>query len=188
MQLRYASASVLAFLSAACIPPAPEPSPAPSPTPVIRTAVEAPPAPPAPAVALDQASDWLDRPLTPGNWSYRQMPGSTEANFGSIPASAEPQLSIRCERASRNVELAVRSEMRSPLPITVRTETADRSLPVRLASTDPRQITAALAASDPLLDAMAFSNGRFAVTVAGARALVVPAWPEITRVIEDCRS
>jgi hypothetical protein len=44
-----------------------------------------------------------------------------------------------------------------------------------------------LPASDPLLEQMAFSRGRFLVTVEGGPSLVVPAWPELARVIEDCR-
>ena len=42
-------------------------------------------------------------------------------------------------------------------------------------------------ARDPLLDAMAFSKGRFALEVAGLPTLYVPSYPEVTRVIEDCR-
>jgi hypothetical protein len=44
-----------------------------------------------------------------------------------------------------------------------------------------------LGARDPLLDAMAFSRGRLAVEVAGLPALVLPADPAISRVVEDCR-
>jgi hypothetical protein len=43
-----------------------------------------------------------------------------------------------------------------------------------------------LGARDPLLDAMAFSRGA-AVEVAGLPALVLPADPAISRVVEDCR-
>ena len=49
------------------------------------------------------------------------------------------------------------------------------------------RVTAELFALDPLLDAIAFSRGRFAVTMAGGSPLVVPAWPEAARTIEDCR-
>ena len=41
--------------------------------------------------------------------------------------------------------------------------------------------------NDELLDAMAFSRGRFVIEQAGAPTLVVPAYPEVGRVIEDCR-
>jgi hypothetical protein len=34
---------------------------------------------------------------------------------------------------------------------------------------------------------MVFSRGRFTVEVPGAPMLVIPAWPEPARVIEDCR-
>ena len=53
------------------------------------------------------------------------------------------------------------------------------------AAGSPRR--ASVPARDPLLDAMAFSRGRFAVEVSGGPTLVVPAYPEVTRVIEDCR-
>jgi len=39
-----------------------------------------------------------------------------------------------------------------------------------------------------LLDAMAFSRGRFATAASGAPMLTVPSAPEVTRVVEDCRS
>jgi len=41
--------------------------------------------------------------------------------------------------------------------------------------------------NDPLLDQIAFSRGRFLVQVEGGPSLVVPAWPEFARVVEDCR-
>jgi hypothetical protein len=49
-----------------------------------------------------------------------------------------------------------------------------------------RFTAARLVADDPLLDAIAFSRGRFGVTIDG-RERWFPAWPEIARVIEDCR-
>ena len=63
-----------------------------------------------------------------------------------------------------------------------------------VASADPAfadPVAGALAvtldARDPLLDAMAFSRGRFAIEVAGQPALYLPSWSEVGRVIEDCR-
>jgi hypothetical protein len=49
------------------------------------------------------------------------------------------------------------------------------------------RVTADFSAFDPLLDAIAFSRGRVSVTIAGGSSLVVPAWPEAARTIEDCR-
>jgi hypothetical protein len=35
---------------------------------------------------------------------------------------------------------------------------------------------------------MAYSRGRIGVTVSGTSPLIVPAWPEVARLVEDCRS
>ena len=50
----------------------------------------------------------------------------------------------------------------------------------------PSQV-ATLSARDPLLDAIGFSRGRFAVEVAGLPDLILPTWAETERVVEDCR-
>jgi len=34
---------------------------------------------------------------------------------------------------------------------------------------------------------MAYSRGKFAIEVMGLEPLIVLAWPEVSRVIEDCR-
>ena len=68
--------------------------------------------------------------------------------------------------------------------LTIRTSYGARSLP---AARQQSALVARLAVSDPLLDQMAFSRGRFTVEAAGAPLLIVPAWPELARVIEDCR-
>ncbi|MGE5953581.1 MAG: hypothetical protein ACM308_08200 [Qipengyuania vulgaris] len=44
-----------------------------------------------------------------------------------------------------------------------------------------------MAPKSPLLDAMALTKGRFAVETPGLPTLYLPAWAEVTRVIEDCR-
>jgi hypothetical protein len=70
--------------------------------------------------------------------------------------------------------------------MTIRTETQNRTFD---AGTDfaGGNARSTLQASDPFLDAIAFSKGRFAVEVPGAPTLYIPSYPEITRVIEDCR-
>jgi hypothetical protein len=68
----------------------------------------------------------------------------------------------------------------------LRTSSFARNLPL---SVDPSGagVFAALPANDRLLDAMVFSRGRFTVEVPGTPMLVIPAWPEPARVVEDCR-
>jgi len=43
-------------------------------------------------------------------------------------------------------------------------------------------------ANDQLLDAIAFSRGRFLVSGGTGPILAVPSWPEAARSIEDCRN
>lgn len=141
----------------------------------VAVAVPPPQSPPAqvvPPPAVAEAG-WRDRAPTPGDWRYE--PGAVSvARFGSAGA---PRLSISCDFAQRAVALSVPGGAGA---MTVRTAALTRALTagsggaVRL---DPR---------DPLLDAMGYSRGRIAVEQ-GAVALIVPAWPEILRVVEDCR-
>ncbi len=121
----------------------------------------------------------MDAPLTPGDWSYQ----GGIARFGE-PAS-EPLLTLRCDLPAGVVEIARAGS--SAGPMILRAELAERSVAsVPAASVQP-QVIARVPARDPLLDAMAFSKGRFAVEVAGLPALYMPSYPEVTRVIEDCR-
>ena len=120
----------------------------------------------------------------PGTWSYAAVTGGSEARFAN--ASALPQLTVRCTRATRRVTISKPATGAAPF-LSIWTDTLARNLP---ASFNPQtaRITAELAAYDALLDALAFGRGRIGVTVAGTPSLVVPAHPEIARVIEDCRS
>lgn len=68
--------------------------------------------------------------------------------------------------------------------MTLRATGTSRALP---AAAGPQGLRAQLSATDPLLDELAFSRGRFAVEAAGVPQLVIPAWAELARVIEDCR-
>jgi hypothetical protein len=131
----------------------------------------------APAAAQTAATSLFDTmrstPLTPGSWTYRSTPAGSESRFAGLFA-------IRCDRVSRLVTVQ-RTDPALALsgPMTVATDTVTRSLP---------SVTTTLLARDSLLDAIAFSRGRFVVTGGGGAALVIPAWPEAARSIEDCRN
>jgi len=131
----------------------------------------------APALDLSTAT-----PIA-GSWNYSTTAGGSEASF--VNASAMPQLTIRCTRATRRITIAKPATVAAPL-LTVWTSAQTRALP---ASFNPatQRLSADVTAYDPLLDAMAFSRGRFGVSVSGTPPLVVPAWAEVARVIEDCR-
>lgn len=148
-------------------PPAPPPPPAPAPRP---TPASPPPPPPA---------DWRDAALSAGDWSFRSDGAVSTASFG--PAGAASFV-VRCD-TGRQVNL-IRADASGAGPLVVRTTFGERSL---AASSGAAGIAATLAASDPLLDEIMFSRGRFLVRTQGNADLIVPAWPEPARVIEDCR-
>ncbi len=120
----------------------------------------------------------------PGRWSFVPSASGGDALF--TDTAGRTQLTLRCTRATRRVSLLKPATAAVPA-ITVWTSSTRRNVAV---SFNPATglITADFAATDPLLDAMAFSRGRFAVSVAGAPSLVLPPWPEVSRVVEECRA
>jgi hypothetical protein len=118
-----------------------------------------------------------------GNWTYSQVPGGSEASF--LNTAGQPQVTISCARPTRQVTIAKPSTGAAPF-LSVWTSAETRAL---AASYNPAtgKISATLAAFDAFLDAVAFSRGRVALSVAGQAAIVVPSWAESARVVEDCR-
>ena len=163
---------------AACVPAA-EPPPA-------RVA----PPPPAPVVAPVSApapvyrGDWRDWPLTAGDWVYRRDARGSIALFG--PAGADAAVTLRCDRLAARLYLSRQGS--GAAAMTVRTTSTTRTLTSQPTGGTPAYMAVALAPGDPLLDAMGFSRGRFVMEQQGLPVLVVPAWAEILRVVEDCRS
>jgi hypothetical protein len=82
---------------------------------------------------------------------------------------------LRCNLASRTVSF-IRTGAQPGAPIAILTTSTEQTLPV-----------GSISATSSLLDAIAFSRGRFAVQSGTAPLLIVPAWPEPARSIEDCR-
>ena len=184
--LNAAGAIALTFTIAACVPsvempiivdtPAPvaRPAPSPSPTPV--------------AVAQPEYENYLDAPQTPGNWTYRQERAAiglwSSASF--VSPSGEELFSVQCKFGD-NIGVARSVRTVRNLNVTIRTETATHS---RLAPPDPEgqnYVNLVFRPFDPFLDAMAITKGRFAVETDGLPTLYLPAWVEVSRVIEDCR-
>ncbi len=174
----FACGLTLTFGIAACVP-------APRPAPPVQARAGLRPAPvavPTPAPVYDS---WMDAPQTPGDWRYERVDGGSLARFERT--AGEGQFGIGCMANSRRIVLIrYGGQGGAEASMTVRTETATRTLPIKPAISQDG-VSAALPASDRLLDAMALSKGRFAVEVAGAPTLYLPSWAEVTRVIEDCR-
>lgn len=128
----------------------------------------------------------MDAPKSPGDWFYRAVPPFSYAVYGA--SDTQFDFVMRCDRATRTISIGRVSNQRVQQPMQIRTESSDRLL-----TAVPRQgsmetlLGADLQATDPILDAMAISKGRFAVEVAGEATMYIPSWPEVTRLIEDCR-
>ena len=96
-------------------------------------------------------------------------------------------VTLTCDLPHRMVLLARTGDAPVGAAMTVRTTFNLRALTSDSAAPRPGWIAVRMAARDPLLDAIAFSRGRFSLEVAGLAPLYLPSWPELSRVIEDCR-
>ena len=171
-----AALAAAALLAGCATKPPPAPQPA---TPRPQVSRPAPPPPPAPAQA-----DWSLLPLSSGDWVYRTEASGSQARFG--PANGEASFVLRCEKARRQIVLS-REGSSAATQLTLRSSTTARTVPANLRNETLAYVSAILPASDPLLDALVFSRGRFTVEAPGMPMLIIPAWPEPARVVEDCR-
>lgn len=158
-------------LISGCVQPARAPQIVPAPPPTVAPPV-ATPVPPEPADAL----------VSPGVWTYETDARGSRALFGL--ANADAALVIRCDRAAYRIFVSIRGNDRGT--VTLRATSSSKGFAARPTSTAPAYVAVEIEPTDSILDALAFSRGRFTVAV-GARELVVPVWPEFTRVVEDCR-
>ena len=149
------------------------------------------------ALALAQAAPAVTTaPVTPapvdyaiaqpvgGAWAYAAIPDGSEARFTG--ASGTVQLAMRCARSTRRVTISKAASGPAP-SLLVWTSSSSRTLPAPGFDAAAGRLNVQLAAFDVLLDAMIFSRGRIAVAAGAAPALVAPPWPELARVVEDCR-
>lgn len=165
----------LMAMLASCVGP-PQRPPAPRTAPPPRATYTPPP--PAPR------REWRDAPITPGDWHWAREGGDSVSRFGPPGTSV---FVLRCDTAQRQVLIDL-APSRQPVPATA-TVTVTTSSQTRALSGQMRGgwLEVPLGARDSLLDAMAFSRGRFMVEAQGVAPLYVPSWPEVSRVVEDCR-
>ena len=130
------------------------------------------------------SADFSYSPVSPGSWSYRAVAGGSEASF--IDGTGTARMVIACGTVTRLVTLS-RISAAPASSLSFWTSSLSRNLASRFDQPTGRVI-AQVGASDALLDALAFSRGRFAVSMPGSPALVLPVGAEIDHVVEDCRS
>ncbi|MDC0887058.1 hypothetical protein OAS19_04635 [Altererythrobacter sp.] len=165
---------------ACCVPPAdPEPLPPPP--------VQAPPPAPAPPPVVQEPvyENFLDAPQTPGDWAYFEERNETFAMFGT--GMSNPLAIIRCSKQSGEVSIGRFGSSAASAAMQIRSETAMRVSNAAAKDSGKPLVAADFSRNDPILDAIALSRGRFAIGVEGQPTLYLPAWAEVTRVIEDCR-
>jgi hypothetical protein len=159
----------------------PTPAPKPAPTPVAVKPVPVSP----PATLGDK---WVDAPRSEGDWIYRRDSRGSVALFGVLGTDA--RFIIRCDSAARRIFLS----RAGALPgtdsglMTIRSTSGSKSFTAKNNGDTPSYVAAALPVDERKLDDMVYSRGRFLVSVNGYDDLIIPSWPEIARVIEDCRT
>jgi hypothetical protein len=170
--LRFLVLAPLAF--SACVSPPPK---APPPRPV-------PPAPrPAPQLAPPPPANWADRTPAPGVWTYSQDARGSIAMFGIAGNNA--LFTLRCDRTAQRIYASRPGVVAGKM--TLRSTSGARVYDALPTGAQPPYVATALTPRDPQLDALAFSRGRILIGLEGADDLILPIWPEFTRVIEDCR-
>jgi hypothetical protein len=174
-----ALAALGSCVAAPAPPPPPRPVPVPAPAPAPRPVAAPTPTPP-------RLADWRDWPVTPGTWAYRQDARGSIALYGRPGTDAD--LTLRCDRQRQQIYVSRRADPATPAPLqlTIRTSSTLRAFSAQ-PSGGEGYFAVQLAVRDSLLDAMGFSRGKFVVESAGMAPLVLPAWSEILRVLEDCR-
>lgn len=118
-----------------------------------------------------------------GEWHYAPVTEGSEARF--TDSSAVPQLVLSCTRSTRHVTVSTAAVGAAPY-MNIWTSSQRRSIPSRYNPATGRLLVE-LDANDPLLDAMATSRGRVGIAAGTQPSLVVSPWPELARVVEDCR-
>lgn len=118
---------------------------------------------------------------------YRNDDRGTRALFG--PVGQDAAFVIRCAMPQRRIYLSVqgRAAPGERSAVTIRTSSTMRTLVARSTGADDRYWAAELETRDAILDAMAFSRGRFALQLTDGSEWIIRPWPELSRVIEDCR-
>ncbi|WP_417621103.1 hypothetical protein [Parasphingorhabdus sp.] len=171
-------AAPLATLAlAACSTAQPEPAPAPQPAQPIASPSPAP---------VQPEGDWVDWPITPGEWVYRKDERGSLALFGKPDRAAI--FIIRCDQSRRQLFLSRAGSVDHGANMILRASAGLQSYPASDSGGTPHYAAISVSANDIMMDRIAYSRGRFAVETSGLESIAIPAWPEFNRVVEDCRS
>lgn len=154
-----------------------EPAPAPHPAKPLAIASPAP---------VQPQGQWIDWPITPGNWVYRKDARGSLALFGQ--ADKDAIFIIRCDQSRRQLFLSRSGRVGEGAIMVLRASAGWQSYPAGNSGGTPYYTAVSVSPGDIMMDRIAYSRGRFAVETSGLESLAIPVWPEFSRVVEDCRS
>lgn len=129
---------------------------------------------------MAEPADWRDAAPSEGHWQLVIDGARSSAHFGAF--------TLAC-RKDGAVDLGIGGPPVSPSPMVTITTSAGRvdrqghGIPFHAGMAG-----LTLPARDRLLDAIAFTRGRFMVEIEGRARMILPADPAVGRVIEDCRA
>jgi hypothetical protein len=157
---------------------------APPPPPAQRAAPVPPPVAAQPALMPRLSADWNDWPFSVGDWVYRRDDRGSIALFG--PAGQNAVVSLRCDLQNRRIYVS-REATAPGQRIVIRTSSSTKEFAAKPTGGTPAYLATEIMPMDAILDAMAFSRGRILLETDGHSPIILPAWAEIARVVEDCR-
>jgi hypothetical protein len=154
-------------------------------------ALVAPKPPPPPVLlappATNLPSNWQDWPMAGGDWVYKRDANGATALFGR--SGNDALFIMRCDRPRQRLIVSRAGAFPDGVTgrMSIRTTSALQTYPVANSGQPPSYVSAEIMTADRHLDAMVFSRGKFVISVKGASDLVIPAWAEVARIVEDCR-
>lgn len=119
-----------------------------------------------------------------GDWVYRRDDRGSIAVFG--PTGQNAVVSLRCDLQNRRIYV-LREATAPGQRIVIRTSSATKEFAAKPTGATPAYLASEIMPTDAILDAMAFSRGRILLETEGHPPIILPAWAEIARIVEDCR-
>lgn len=175
MTIRIFTFGLILTVAACTVPPPPAPTPPP-----IQPVQVVPP----PTAAPRAVGDWTDWPLSSGDWVYRRDDRGSIALFGVVGNDA--LVTLRCDRALGRIFLG-RAGTGPGGKMIVRSSSSLKEFAAVPTGGALPYLASEIMPTDPILDAVIYSRGRFALEVEGQLPIAIPSWAEIGRVVEDCR-
>jgi hypothetical protein len=136
---------------------------------------------PPPPLGAHPAGSWEDWPIQPGDWQFAVSGTGAAARYVGAGGAA---ITLACERAGGDVVMTA-AGMGMASDVAVHTTNGTENLN-GVAGADGG-LRVVLQSRAGILDRMAFSRGRFALSNSAGQGAALPAWPEIGRLTEFCR-